>query len=188
MAVLDRIMYELQYRVARPRWDDGQVPPQVARLVSGNPNKGRALDLGCGTGTHSVYLALQGYSVTGVDISQTAINQARQKASQAGVKATFVVQDVNRLDSLPGPFDVALDVGCLHALQAGDQERYGLGLARLLEPGGTLLIWGMKPQSMGIGLTSEKVRQILGPAFQLEQVEDSHLHQRPSAWYWLRRR
>lgn len=140
MAAIDRMIYELTYRISKPRWDDGSIPSPVAQLASNSGKSRNAIDLGCGTGTHSIYLAQQGFAVIGVDISPTAIRQAQEKASRAGVKPEFVVHDVTRLDSLPGPFDIALDVGCLHGLGASGQQRYVLELTRLMQPGGTLLV------------------------------------------------
>ncbi len=187
MSAINWIMYELSYRISKPRWDDGQVPPQVAQLASTIGNTGRVLDLGCGTGTHAVYLAQQGLTVTGVDLSNTAIQRARVKASQARVTPEFIVHDVTQLDFLRGPFDIALDVGCLHALSASQQHLYASALTHLMRTGSTLLVWGMDPQSMGMGLTPKKVTQIFTPGFKLQRTETAQLHGRSSKWYWLKR-
>ncbi|HVP20770.1 MAG TPA: class I SAM-dependent methyltransferase [Anaerolineaceae bacterium] len=187
MAIIDRIMYEVLYRVSKPRWDDNQIPPQVVQLVSNRGISGNAIDLGCGTGTHAIYLAQRGFTVTGIDGSKTAIRQAEEKASRAGVKPEFIVHDVTRLDFLGGPFDIALDVGCLHGLRAAEQMRYALELTRLMKPGSTLLVWGMDPQPMGPGLTPERVERIFVPGFKLERIENVQLHRRASKWYWLKR-
>jgi SAM-dependent methyltransferase len=187
MAPIDRLIYELIYRTSRPRWDDGAIPSQVAQLASNQGRTRSAIDLGCGTGTHSIYLAQQGFAVIGVDISPTAVRQAQEKASRAGVKPESVVHDVTHLDFLPGPFDIALDVGCLHGLGASGQQRYGLELTRLMQPGGTLLVWGMDPHPLGSGLSPDVVEEAFKPGFRLERVEPSQLHQRQSKWYWLRR-
>ena len=69
---------------------------RLFELASHNGKTKNAIDLGCGTGTHSIYLAQQGFSVIGVDISPTAIRQAQKKASQAGVKPEFIIHDVTR--------------------------------------------------------------------------------------------
>lgn len=187
MSAFDRIMYELIYRFSKPRWDNDQIPLQVAQLASEKRHIGKALDLGCGTGSHSIFLAQQGFTVTGIDISPTAIRLAREKALQAAVKAEFIVQDVTRLDLLHGPYDVALDVGCLHGLNAAGQQRYAAGLPRLLPSSGILLVWGMDPQGMGLGLTPERLEKLFRTAFKLERMEEVLLHRRPSKWYWLRR-
>jgi SAM-dependent methyltransferase len=185
MSAIDRIMYDTIYRISKPRWDDGSIPPQVAQLASLKGETGNALDLGCGTGTHSIYLARQGFAVTGVDYSPTAIRQARQKASLAGVKPEFFVHDVTRLEFLRGPFDIALDVGCFHGLDTTGRQRYALELNRLLQPGSILLVWGMG--RLGFGLFPNALEKAFTPGFKLVKVEPSQLHQRQSNWYWLNR-
>ncbi len=183
MTAIDRIVYELAYRVTKPRWDDGQVPPQVAQLTAAAGRSARAIDVGCGTGTHSIYLAEQGLAVTGIDASQTAIRRAKEKALQAGVTPEFILHDVTRLEFLADPFDVALDMGCLHGLGDTEQQRYAAELGRLMRAGGTLLVWAMDSR----GLTPVRVKELFVPAFSLERVEEVQLHRRPSRWYWLRR-
>jgi len=57
----------------------------------------KVLDVGCGTGRHAIELARRGYPVTGVDLSSSLLDRARQKAVQAGVPVTFVQQDAREL-------------------------------------------------------------------------------------------
>ena len=181
--------YELIYQISKPRWDTGSVPAQVAQLASHQGKTRNVIDLGCGTGTHSIYLAQQGFSVIGVDISPTAIMRAQKKASQAGVKPKFIVHDVTRLDFLKGPFEIALDVGCFHGMNAAAQQRYSLELTQLMQPGNTLLIWGMDPRPLGlVSLTPDEVEKAFMPGFRLERVEADQINQRQGKWYWLNRR
>ena len=187
MSISDQIMYEAVYRISKPRWDDGQIPPQVTQLASHQGNTGTALDLGCGTGTHSIYLAQQGFTVTGIDISPTAIHRANEKASRAEVQVEFIVHDVTHLDFLPGPYAHALDVGCFHGLSAANQQSYALALTRLMKAGSTLLVWGVDPQPIGFGVTAQGMERIFASGFKLEQIENVQLHQRSSKWYWLRK-
>jgi len=183
-----RIMYELAYRTSKPGWDDDQVPSQVAGLGPQQGGGGRVLDLGCGTGTQAIYLGGKGFDVTGIDLSGTAIRRAREKALQAEVQVEFIVHDVTHLDFLRGPFEIALDVGCLHGLNAAAQGRYAFELTRLMPSGSTLLVWGMDPQPhVGLGLTPEGIERVFAPGFSLERVEDVQFHGRPSKWYWLKR-
>ena len=186
MLAIGQIMYDLIYRTTQPRWDDGKIPPQVAQLAARPGKTGRAIDMGCGTGTHSIYLAGQGFAVVGVDSSPTALQKARAKAARAGVKPQFMLHDVTRLDFLQGPFDIALDVGCLHGLSAAGRRRCARELTRLMSPGGTLLIWG-GDRAAGFGLASGEVEKTFAPAFKLERVEPSQIHGRQAKWYWLKR-
>ena len=78
--------FDLRYLLDQPPWDTEITPPEVVELVEGEgPSPGRALDLGCGTGTNCVYLARHGWEVVGVDFSVLAIRPARRKARRAGV-------------------------------------------------------------------------------------------------------
>ena len=114
-----RMMYSLMYRFGPPRWDTSITPPEVVAVIEGAAAlpAGRALDLGCGTGTNVIYLAQHGWETIGVDFSPIAIQQARQKAKDTP-GATFVEGDVSQLSHLgiQGPFDFVLDIGCFHGL------------------------------------------------------------------------
>jgi SAM-dependent methyltransferase len=163
------------------------VPPEVDRFVASHP-PGRALDLGCGTGTNTVYLATQGWTVVGVDFVTRAIAKARRRAEEAGASrwCDFQVRDVTRLDDLQGPFDLALDIGCLHSLPRGQRARYAAGLARVVRPGGTYLLYAFAPGGRATGMTREEVRETFADAFEVTRVEEGT--GRPSAWYTLVRR
>ncbi len=115
-------------------------PPEVISFIADHP-PGRALDLGCGTGTNSITLAKQGWEATGIDFAPKAIRTARRKAKRAGVEAHFLTQDVTQLDNLRQPFDLILDIGCFHSLDAQGQIDYRENLDRLLKPGGSFLLY-----------------------------------------------
>jgi len=187
--MLQRLVYGLWYYF-HPPWDTGITPPEVVEAIEA-PNglpPGRALDLGCGTGTNSLYLARHGWQVVGVDFAATAIRIARRKAGQAGLTADFYVADVTRLDFLQPPFDLALDIGCFHSLAAGARGRYLDGLRRLLRPGARWMLYAFGPrrQRVGnVGITPAEVQSLLRPDFRLLRVEGGSKPGKPAAWYWL---
>lgn len=119
------------------------------QIWSGNPNvalvreitgltPGSALDLGCGEGADAIWLAGQGWSVTGVDVSDVALARARQHAAAAGVAIEFVLDD---LAASPGEFDLVTSF-FLHVPEAALRERTLLVAAASVAPGGTLLVVG----------------------------------------------
>jgi SAM-dependent methyltransferase len=188
--IVNRVIYDLMYRLGKPVWDTGRTPPEVVEAINNETTAGRALDLGCGTGTHAIYLAQQGWSVVGVDFSQKAIALARSKAEHAGVKIDFRLGDVSRLEDLSGPFDFALDVGCFHGLDAASQTRYVAQLAQLLQPGGQFMLWAFdRPAPLeDYGVLPEVVEQLFMPSFALTRSEPGTHNRRSTTWYWFTRR
>ena len=88
------------------------------QVVPGLVELERALDLGCGTGTDTLYLATHGWDVTAVDMVPQALATARQKATAAGVSPRFLKGDVTRLHDLGvgDGYTLVLDFGCFHTL------------------------------------------------------------------------
>lgn len=123
-------------------WDDTLPPPEVQAQTAVLP-PGRALDLGCGYGRTAIYLAQRGWQVDGVDFVPQAIEGANWRAQAANVasSAKFHVGSVADLDFLPGPYDLAVDVGCMHSLSEPMLLAYRDGLLRLLRPGALYLLF-----------------------------------------------
>ncbi len=198
--MLRKLFFDFQYRLARPPWDTGITPPEVVAFVENNQTHGRALDLGCGTGTNSIYLAQHGYQVVGVDFSPKAIATARAKAQRAHLTIDFHAADVTRLDSLRVRelFDFILDIGCLHALDETGRTRYAEHIARLTRSGSTFMLYAFSPRPTdqpghlirirNVGITTEQVEKLFANNFKLEQVEHGgDRDERKSAWYWFKR-
>lgn len=122
-------------------WNIGTPPDALVRLVeSGGVRPCRTVDFGCGAGNYAVWLAKQGFDVTGIDISPSAIELARKNAAGQGVACTFLVADVlGDLREVKGPFDFAFDWELLHHIYPKDRPRYVANVARKLETGGKYL-------------------------------------------------
>jgi SAM-dependent methyltransferase len=67
----------------------------------------KILDIGCGTGRHAIELAKRGYQVAGIDLSESQLKRAKEKAKEAGVIIDFQIQDARHL-SFDGEFDLAI--------------------------------------------------------------------------------
>src|SRR5262245_7159572 len=99
-----------RYRDGNLPWDTGQPSSELERVLSRNAIQPcRALELGCGTGTNSVWLAEQGFEVTGVDLAPLAVERAVKRAQAARVNVHFLVADVLQLPDLNGPFEFFFD-------------------------------------------------------------------------------
>jgi SAM-dependent methyltransferase len=158
-------VYRTAYLLGLKVWDR-DVPLALAdlvELVEGASAPGRALDLGCGTGTDSVYLAQHGWDVTGVDMVPKALSIARRKAA-AGVPPRFLEGDVTRLQDfgIGGGYTLLLDFGCFHTLPRDRRDAYGQSVSEAAAPGAMFLLYGFKRPPrlapMLAGLTAEEVR------------------------------
>lgn len=119
-----------------PPWDIGRPQPVIAAQVGEGRLDGEVLDAGCGTGEHALLLAARGARVTGVDLSETAIESARQKAAQRGLPTSFLSGDILTVPLAPGGFDRVVDSGLFHVFDDADRARYVARLGDVLRPGG----------------------------------------------------
>lgn len=148
------IRYNLMY-LGKPPWDTGSSPPELIDFIQQHP-PGRAIDLGCGTGTNLLTLAEAGWLVTGVDFAIKAVSEARRKLMDAGIPGEVRSGDVSRLEVVQGEYDLALDIGCYHGLAPSRRESYRCNLPRILKPDGYYLLYAhwMQPGAQKkIGIT-----------------------------------
>ena len=108
-------------------------------VESGQIKPCRAVEFGCGTGNDAIYLATQGFDVTAIDISPTALNIAEQKATQAGVKVNWLLADILHPPQLK-PFDFVYDRGCYHEVRQHHANEYVAALAKLTHATSQILI------------------------------------------------
>jgi SAM-dependent methyltransferase len=173
----------------RPPWDTGVSPPELYAFIESHA-PGRALDLGCGTGTNAITLAQRGWQVIGVDFAVTAILVARRKARAAGVQADFRVGDVTRLVDLHGPFDLILDIGCFHGLTPDERLAYARNVKRWLGPDGVFLLYVIfkddaQPKRSGVAASDlDCFAPELAPVARTDGTDAAR--GRPSAWLTYR--
>jgi cyclopropane fatty-acyl-phospholipid synthase-like methyltransferase len=186
MKTIDRLLLNACY-VMHPPWDTGIPAPELVRYIEGKP-PGNAIDIGCGTGTNLLFLAQHGWMVTGIDVAWMAIQKAKKKLT--GYPATLIVADAIMSSglSLPGPYDLGLDMGCFHMLPEWDRFRYIQGLEQWMKPDGLYMLYAFQPydESDRRGITKEQVITYFKDFFELFQYEQGQ--GRPSAWYYFRRK
>lgn len=195
--------YTQIYLEGKPPWDSGISPPELLEAIRGDAAlpPGRALDIGCGTGTNSISMASAGWHVVGVDFAPPAIAQAQAKAKQAQDSIAhahgsviFIVADVTRL---PPPASgehkqLLLDLGCLNGIPRDRRPAYAQMLAQQAAPGALFMLYAHLPRADGsgpIGCTPEELDALLGANFVLERREMGQAPQGgASMWNWFRRR
>lgn len=124
--------WDAPYRRERlPGWDVGQPCSHLVKAVEDETfQPGRAIVLGCGSGTNAIYLAGKGFEVTGVDVAPSALAIAAKKARKAGMKVNWLLADVLALPKLEA-FDLVFDRGCYHHICQYNSAGYVETLRRL---------------------------------------------------------
>jgi len=168
-------------------WGDTRIPKELQEIVAGTHPE-TSLELGCGLGRFSSYMAKQGIKATGIDFSGVAIEKARKRIEKSPQKPSLLVGDVTNLEMLKDPFDVAFDIGCFHCLNEVDQQKYVKEVHRLLKPGSTLLIWTLNHAPIGIRLNSDYMAKVFDQSFHLKKAVFSRRRIIGSHWYWFVRK
>lgn len=189
MSFLRKILFNYWY-FRKPPWDTNQTPPEVLEFINNNP-PGRALDLGCGTGTNAITLAQNGWRVIGVDFVGKAIRAAKRKAQQAGVMVDFRTANVTNLTGIEGPFDFILDIGCYHNLPAAGMMAYRQNVNRLLKTGGTFLIYAFFREgdsNSRPGVVAAELDAFSAPLELISRADGLERGSRPSVWLTFQKR
>ncbi len=196
--MLDELFSAMQqrYRSGDMPWNQSTLPPEII-AVAERIAPGRMLDLGCGTGRVTCFFAQHGWMCDGVDFVPEALELARQRATEQGVAARvhWHQASIPELDFLQPAYDLAIDIGCLHAQPVELMPAYVAQLQRLLRPGATFLLFGrlFGPSETGPrGLRTADVERFFQPAFSIEALTvGSTTHADAtwqSGWWSLRRR
>ncbi len=172
------------YRDGNLPWDTGVPSAELQSVLTQRKIRPcRALEIGCGTGTNSVWLAQQGFDVTGVDVAPLAVERAKQRGADAGVSARFAVADVLHLPDLSGPFSFFFDRGCYHAVRRSAPQDYAPAVARQLTTGARGLILAgnaREPNTPGPPVvTEQELRDELGLAFEIIDLHEFRFAEAP---------
>jgi SAM-dependent methyltransferase len=132
--------WDASYLDGPPPWDIGQPQPAILRLASEGAFAGAVLDAGCGTGENALHIASLGLHVMGIDVAETALASAREKAADRGIEADFMVADALHLDRLGQMFETVLDCGLFHSFESDERQEYVASLASVTGRGGNVYV------------------------------------------------
>lgn len=133
-------IFEKIYEKPGAVWTRTEPPQELVELLeSGKVKPCKILDIACGEGFYSIYLASKGFDVTGIDLSERAIQYAKQNAAKHGVDIRFMVMGIADLQKLKERFDFVLEWGLLHCIEPAKWQKYAEDVASLLSKGGKYL-------------------------------------------------
>jgi methyl halide transferase len=177
------IDWNMHYQSDEPPWETGRPSSELARVIAEEKIQPcRLIELGCGTGINAVWLAQQGFDVTGVDFNELAIEKARRRAAEAGAAVRLVLADVLNFPAdfefQEGhePFPFFFDRGCYHAVRDLNAQAYVRTLQRVTAPGSLGLILtgnAREPHVPGPPVVSEEqFHAELEPAFEIVRLRE----------------
>jgi cyclopropane fatty-acyl-phospholipid synthase-like methyltransferase len=198
--------YSIAYAIGFTPWeraaqaDFDTLPRLFAREEAALGGPGRALDLGCGSGLHTVTLAERGWKATGVDMIPKALERARKRIAEHGVSAEVVRADVTDLapDVVGTGYDFFLDVGCFHGLTDAQRHAMGAAVTAIAAPEAAMLLLAFSAGSAPRPLPRGADRPGIEAAFPAWSVIDAEpattdgmpkpLRKAAPVWYRLRRK
>jgi SAM-dependent methyltransferase len=203
-----RRYYLERYQGSKPaqqEWTAGTAMPELINLVIEGrlKPKSRVLDIGCGIGTEATFLAVQGFEVSAIDISEQAIEQAQYLADFYGTHVDWHVGDVLHMPFADEQFAIITDRGCFHCIRPDERHDFAREIGRLLKPGGLYVLRCIANQKPGVplpdhddfmlrsfGVSSKEIWETFGDAFICEHMEliksfPSEDRPDPYGWYCL---
>lgn len=178
-------MYWEEAYKGTPPWDVGHPQPVFEALVKdGEIKPGKALDIGCGRGENAIMLAINGCDVTGIDLVEDAISDAKAKAAERHVEVNFIVGDVLRMDQLfeEAEFDIVIDSGLFHAMTDEERPVFARQVYRVLKPVGKYFMMcfsDKEPEGNGPRRISKaEIEHTFTPLFKIIYIKDSAFESR----------
>lgn len=190
--------WEEKYRTGQTPWDSDLPSAELLKVLREySVQPGRAIELGCGTGTNAVALAKLGWQVTAVDCVADALQQGEQKALAAGVEVEWIEADVQNFGAELAPFDLIFDRGCYHCCRRVDLSGYLNTLENVSDTRTQMLCLCGNPNGEEQGgppkVPEQSVREELGTLFKITHLRAFHFEdaggvQGPLGWsVWLKR-
>ena len=160
------------YQSRSAPWVIGEPQPAIVELERAGQIRSKVLDVGCGTGEHTILLTRLGYDVLGIDFAPHAVEQARANAAEKGVYARFEVADAMNLGDEPGYYTI-VDSALFHIFDDTDRARYVRSLHSALRPGGVVHVLALSDAGRGFGpqVSESEIREAFGDGWVLEALD-----------------
>lgn len=155
-------------------WELGRAKDVVVELCENRlvPTGATVLDLCCGAGSNTVYIAEHGYRTLGLDIAPAALSYATMKAKEAGVDIGFMIAEAAAIPLLDATIDLVLDIGCFHSLLTEDREPLIKDVVRILKPGGLyhLTVFSKASEHQWNRFDEDDIRAFFVPHLNIEEI------------------
>jgi SAM-dependent methyltransferase len=172
---------------AAPPWSIGRPQPELAALIDQGKIHSDVLDAGCGHAALSLDLAARGYTVVGLDASETAVSAAAAAAAEQGLTtARFARADITSFGGYDGRFATILDSGCLHSLPIEKRQDYLQSIFRAALPGASLYILAFAAAAFGDeesphrpgprGLTETELRTVVSTLWEVDDIRPAKVY------------
>ncbi|MHA0289447.1 methyltransferase domain-containing protein [Mycobacterium sp. C3-094] len=167
-----------------PPWNIGEPQPELAALIAAGKVRSEVLDAGCGHAQLSLALAAQGHTVTGIDLSPTAVAAATAAAQDRGLTgATFLAADITNITGFDGRFSTVMDSTLFHSLPVDGRDGYVRSVHRAAAPGANYFILvfaagafppdvDQKPNEV----TEDELREVVGRYWEIDEVRPAFIH------------
>lgn len=175
--------WDASYTDGPAPWDIGGPQPAVVRLASQGGFAGAVLDAGCGSGENALHVAALGLRVLGIDLAETALRMAREKAKEREIEVEFAAGDAFQLERLGRMFETVLDCGLFHTCDEEERARYAASLGSVTRPGGSLYVLCFREGGLEGGphpVSQEELRAAFGPGsgWQVVWIEPERIQTR----------
>jgi SAM-dependent methyltransferase len=162
------------YQSRTAPWVIGEPQPAIVDLERAGKIHDKVLDIGCGTGEHTILLTGLGYDVLGVDLAPAAIEQARANAAERRGDARFEVADAMNLGAAE-VYQTIIDSALFHIFDDADRVKYVRSLHTALRPGGFAHVLALSDAGRGFGpeVSESDVRGAFGDGWVLEALDSA---------------
>ncbi|MEO6794697.1 MAG: class I SAM-dependent methyltransferase [Mycobacterium sp.] len=166
---------------AKPPWSIGEPQPELATLIAEGKFHGDILDVGCGEAAVSLYLAEQGHTTVGIDLSPTAIDLARREAARRGLtNATFEVADISTFSGYDGRFGTIVDSTLFHSIPVEAREGYQQSIVRAAAPGASYFVLVFDkvaiPEGPPFAVSDDELREVVSKYWVVDEIKSARLH------------